>query len=86
MASMTISLPDELIAFIETQVAPEGYASADEYLRALLLKARKEKTRKELEAKLLKGLEGESTEMTREEWNSIENEAMEGLIGEKIRP
>ena len=35
MTTMNISLPDEMKAFVEAQMATEGYASASEYLRAL---------------------------------------------------
>ncbi len=33
MTTMNISLPDEMKAFVEAQMAHEGYASASEYLR-----------------------------------------------------
>ena len=36
MTTMNISLPEEMKAFIEAQMATEGYASASEYLRALI--------------------------------------------------
>ncbi len=36
MTTMNISLPDEMKAFVEDQMAHEGYASASEYLRALI--------------------------------------------------
>ena len=32
MTTMNISLPDEMKAFVEAQMATEGYASASEYL------------------------------------------------------
>jgi Arc/MetJ-type ribon-helix-helix transcriptional regulator len=32
MTTMNISLPDEMKAFVETEMAQEGYASASEYL------------------------------------------------------
>ena len=40
----------------------------------------------ELEEKLLEGLQGPAFEMTREDWESIRREAIEGLAGETIRP
>ena len=33
MTTMNISLPDEMKAFVETEMTQEGYASASEYLR-----------------------------------------------------
>jgi antitoxin ParD1/3/4 len=83
---MNISLPDEMKAFVEAQMTQEGYASASEYLRALIRDAQKRRGRQELEAKLLEGLHGPVTEMTRDDWDSIRREAMDGLTGEPIRP
>jgi antitoxin ParD1/3/4 len=86
MTTMNISLPDEMKVFVETKIAQEGYASASEYLRALIRDAQKQQAKQELEAKLLDGLRGPSVKMTRKDWDSIEREAREGLAGEMIRP
>ena len=86
MTTMNISLPDEMKAFIEAQMSEDGYASASEYFRTLVRDAQKRKARQELEAKLLEGLQGPVTEMTREDWESIRKEAIDGLAGESIRP
>ncbi len=86
MATMNISLPDEMKAFIEARISSEGYASASEYFRALVRDAQRRQAKIELEAKLLEGLRGPSVEMTREDWDSIEREAREGLAGEVIEP
>lgn len=40
MATMNISLPDELKTFIDAQVAEHGYGSTSEYLRDLIRKQR----------------------------------------------
>jgi Arc/MetJ-type ribon-helix-helix transcriptional regulator len=53
MTTMSFSLPDEMKAFVETEMAQEGYASASEYLRALIRDAQKRRAKLELEAKLL---------------------------------
>jgi antitoxin ParD1/3/4 len=87
MTTMNISLPDEMKTFVETQMAHEGYASASEYLRALIREAQKRQAKRELEAKLREALEsGPATEMTREDWAALRAEALEGLRGEAIRP
>ena len=86
MATMNISLPDEMKAFVEAQMAADGYASASEYLRALIREEQKRRAKQALEAKLLEGLQGPAVEMTREDWDSIRREALEGLSGETIRP
>ena len=47
MATMNISLPDELKQFVDAQVSEHGYGSTSEYLRDLV---RRDKERKEQEA------------------------------------
>jgi antitoxin ParD1/3/4 len=86
MTTMNISLPDEMKAFVEAQMARDGFASASEYLRALIREDQKRRARRELEAKLLEGLQGPSVVMTPDDWDSIEREALEGLAGESTRP
>ena len=48
MTTMNISLPDEMKAFVEAQMATEGYASASEYLRALIREAQKRQANRRL--------------------------------------
>ena len=86
MTTMNISLPDEMKAFVETEMTQEGYASASEYLRALIRDAQKRRAKHDLEAKLLEGLQGPAVPMTRDDWDSITREALEGLAAETIRP
>jgi antitoxin ParD1/3/4 len=84
MTTMNISVPDEMKAFVEDQMAQEGYASASEYLRALIRDAQKRQAKRELEAKFRVALEsGPATPMTREDWDSIEHEALERLAREQ---
>jgi antitoxin ParD1/3/4 len=86
MTTMNISLPEEMKAFIEAQMASEGFASASEYLRTLIRDEQKRRAKQALEAMLLEGLQGSAVEMTREDWTSLRQEALEGLAGETIRP
>ena len=87
MAIMNISLPDDMKAFVEAQVVEEGHASASEYLQAVLRDARLRKAKRSLEAKLDEALaSGPAEPMTREDWDAIEREAIEGLRGESISP
>jgi antitoxin ParD1/3/4 len=85
MTTMNISLPEEMKAFIEAQMATEGYASASEYLRALIRDAQKRRARQDLEAKLLEGLNGPVVEMTVEDWDSIERDAEDLVARERSR-
>lgn len=49
---MNISLPDQLRAFVEDQVAEKGYGTSSEYMRDLI---RKERDRQSLRNLVLEG-------------------------------
>lgn len=53
MATMNISLPDDLKAFVDAQVAEHAYGSSSEYLRELI---RKQRDVEKLRGLLLDGL------------------------------
>ncbi len=53
MATMNISLPDELEQFIDAQVSEHGYGSTSEYLRDLI---RKQRDVEKLRGMLLEGV------------------------------
>lgn len=57
MATMTISLPDKMRAFVESEVTSGEYGSASELFRELLRERQKQKNREHLEALLLDGLD-----------------------------
>ena len=86
MTTINISLPDEMKAFIEAQMSREGYASASEFLRTLIREEQRRRAKQELEMKLLEGLQGPSVVLDRKEWDSIRQDALDGLAGEDIRP
>ena len=71
MTTMNISLPDEMKAFVEARMAQEGYASASEYLRALIREAQKRLAKQELDGKLLEGLQSPASEMTNTDWSAL---------------
>jgi antitoxin ParD1/3/4 len=78
MTTMNISVPDEMKAFVESQVAQEGYASASEYLRALIREAQKQQAKQALEAKFREAVEsGPTTPMTRDDWDQLERNVLE---------
>lgn len=85
MESMNISLPEPLKRFIDRQIASGRYSSASEYVRELIREDEKRKAEERLEALLLEGLQGEETELTREDWTVIRKEAQAGLAARKRR-
>ncbi|HEY1934245.1 MAG TPA: type II toxin-antitoxin system ParD family antitoxin [Acetobacteraceae bacterium] len=56
MATITISLPDSLKAFVESRLATGGYGNVSEYFRSLLREAQAKEEAARLEALLLEGL------------------------------
>jgi len=78
VTTVNVSMPDEMMAFVKKQIAEGGYESPDAYLRALVKEAQARRAKQSLEAKLLEALDsGPATPMTREDWDSIEREAVE---------
>jgi antitoxin ParD1/3/4 len=78
MTTMNISVPDEMKAFVEAQMSQEGYASASEYLRALIRDAQKRQAKQTLEAKFREALEsGPATPMTPDDWQQLERNVWE---------
>jgi antitoxin ParD1/3/4 len=87
MTTLNVAVPDEMKAFVEAQMAQEGYASASEYLHALIRDAQRRGAKRELEAKFREALEsGPAAPMTSEDWAALRAEALEGFDGETIRP
>jgi antitoxin ParD1/3/4 len=81
---MNISLPDPLKGFVEHQIAGGRYSSVSEYIRELIRDDEKRKSQERLEQMLLEGLAGESTEMTRQDWNDIRTEPL-SLLRDRIK-
>ena len=67
MATMTISLPEPMRDFIESEVSTGNYGSASELFREMVRERQKAKTQERLEALLLESLEsGEPVEVTKQ--------------------
>ena len=78
MATMNISLPESMKAFVEQEVEAGGYGTASEYFRALVRQAQDVTAKKRLEILLLEGLNsGEATAMTGQDWEDIKREVRE---------
>ena len=56
MTSITISLPESLKGFIDSQLATRGYGNVSEYIRGLLRDAQAKEQEARLETLLLEGL------------------------------
>ena len=77
MATMNISLPEELKQFIDAQVSEHGYGSSSEYLRDLV---RKQRDVEKLRNLLLEGANSRPGEVVTEEtFNRMREELRERL-------
>jgi antitoxin ParD1/3/4 len=69
MTTLSVAVPDSVASFVNEQAARKGHKDPAKYLRALILKARREAAREELEQKLIEGLgSGPSVLVTAESW------------------
>ena len=73
MATMNISLPDDMKAFIEAEAARQGFGTVSEYVRAVIRETQaKAAKRSQIDALLLEGFDsGPATPFTAEDWDSI---------------
>jgi antitoxin ParD1/3/4 len=84
MTTVTISLPDSLKEFVDTQVATKGYGNVSEYFRSLLREAQQNEADARLEALLLEGLaSGEPIPVTKEFWTDLRAEAVRRVAERK---
>jgi antitoxin ParD1/3/4 len=79
MTTLSVTLSESLKEFVEAQAAAGNYASAGDYVLALLREAQKRQAWAKVEALVLEGLNsGEAVEVTEEYW-----EAKRRRLGER---
>jgi antitoxin ParD1/3/4 len=84
MKTVTISLPESLKDFVESQLATKGYGNVSEYFRTLLREARAKEENARLEELLVQGLaSGKEIPLTKDFWRELKTEAAE--IADKHR-
>ncbi|HAK93671.1 MAG TPA: type II toxin-antitoxin system ParD family antitoxin [Planctomycetes bacterium] len=71
MTTLNVSLPEPMRQWIQTQVNTGAFSSASEYVRSLIRTDQKRAVEERLEALLLEGIQGKSTEFTAEDWQDI---------------
>jgi antitoxin ParD1/3/4 len=86
MASINISLPDEMKAFVEDQAARRGLGTVGEYVRALIREAQEQQVESErLDGLLHEGLDsGPATPLVGADWARIRREGKK-LVAERKR-
>ena len=79
ITTLNVSLPEAMRKWIQAQVADGGYSSASEYVRSLIRADQKRISEERLDALLLEGLQGKSSEMTAKDWQDIRSQLQERL-------
>ena len=84
MATMNISLPDPLRAFVEEQVSVGGYSTVSEYFRELVRADQKRKAGERLESLLLEGLNsGPAKPLTKTDLDEVKRVVRERIAKRK---
>jgi hypothetical protein len=77
MTSITITLPDSVLAYVQARANENAKGNVSAYLESIISAEQLARERQEIEAKLLVGIEqlnrGEGVEMTEEEWETLIN-------------
>jgi antitoxin ParD1/3/4 len=80
MTTVTISLPESLKQFVESQLAAKGYGNVSEYFRSLVREARAKEEDARLEKLLLEGLaSGEGIPLDKAFWQELRADAAQLL-------
>ena len=79
MDGIHLSLSDRQAAFVDEQVASGGFASASEFVGALIDAEAKAKARERLEELLMEGLQGPMTK-----WTEADGEALLQLAHSRV--
>ena len=76
MITVTISMPEALRKFVDSQMKRRGFGNVSEYFRALVREQQAKEADTQLEELLLEGLEsGEDIKVTPEFWKDLKVEA-----------
>ena len=86
MTTVTISLPESLKQFVDTQVASKGYGNVSEYFRSLLREEQERERDARLETLLLEGLaSGDPIPVNDEFWTNLKAEAIRAVAERRSR-
>ncbi len=78
MATINISVPDDMRDWVEEVVKSHGYQTTSEYFRELVRRDQRARAESRLEEMLLEGLEsGDGIEITPEYWERKRKELIE---------
>ncbi len=80
MLTLEISLPDEMMLFLEAQATTKGLATPSEYVQHLILLAQQDAEQAELDARFSNAVHalerGEPSAMTGEDWKRLQSRTL----------
>jgi len=79
MSTLSITLPEELRAIIDEQVATGRFSSPSEYIGSLIRQDQRRLTREDLARKLLSRLRGRTVVMDVNDWKGIRQDFLRPL-------
>ncbi len=74
MATLNISLPDQMKEFVEEQVREGDYDTTSEYFSTLVREQQKRKAEEKLEGLLLQGLASDASTLKQKDWDDLRAE------------
>lgn len=84
MATLTVSLPDDTVKYLEEKARQGGHASVDAYLAAVLYEIRLDEAKRKFEAKVQEAIDsGPMVPLTPDFWDELEREVFEQLESER---
>jgi len=88
LATLNISLPDDMKAFIEAEAVRKGFRTTSEYMLAVIREAQgRAERRTQVDALLLEGLDsGPATPLTASDWSTIHQQLEERLSAREGEP
>jgi len=80
MVTVVITLPEDMLIFVEAQAAARGLAGPGEFLRALVVAAQQDQRQADLEARFalaVRAIErGEANPLTAEDWRLLQQRSL----------
>ena len=74
--TISIAIPEPVVAYIDSRVATGGYGNRSEYIRDLVRNDQREQAKRRLRDLVIEGLEsGAATPMTPTDWTEMESVA-----------
>lgn len=81
MPIISISLPDQIVQYIDQRISDGSYNTASEYLRELIREDQRRRSAERVEAMLIQGVESQASEWTQDDAARMKSLVRERLAG-----